>query len=133
MFPVNFAKFLRTPFLRNTPKWLLLEKRYGNLIWLNILVKYQCWIKFNLHAINGTERRKFCLTKTVANVDAVTQGIHFFVFINPFLAIVPILYPQKILENPVPECLFFVKLQACNFIKKETLAQGFLVFSGGMK
>ena len=89
--------------------------------------------RFNLHTINVTDRRKFCLTKTVANVDAVTQWIHFFVFINPFLAIVLILYPQKILENPVPESLFLVKLQACNFIKKETLAQGFLVFSGGMK
>ena len=60
--------------------------------------------------INGTDRRKFYLAKTVANVDTVTQEIHFFLFINPFLANVLILNPQKTPEN------------LC-----------FLVFSGGME
>ena len=49
--------------------------------------------------INGTDRRKFYLAKTVANVDTVTQEIHFFLFINPFLANVLILNPQKTPEN----------------------------------
>ena len=31
-FPLNFAKFLRTPFLQNTPGWLLLEILGGAIV-----------------------------------------------------------------------------------------------------
>ena len=63
-FPVNFAKFLRTHFLIEHVRWLLLDKAWGNKIPVFIL------------EVNGTEIFfEFNLSKSTKNLNGVNFGV----------------------------------------------------------
>ena len=46
-FPVNFAKFLRTPFLKEHLRWLLLEFLYSTVLQLSTSRQIKCKMKLD--------------------------------------------------------------------------------------